>query len=85
MTEGPVLPKSLTELKHNFCQINEKTIDIILGLHVYFNDIKKIKKWLTTKNPNFGNIAPLKLMQIGREKKVLEFINNALDENEAVI
>lgn len=55
-------------------------LEIVVNLHAAFNDFKKMKFWLETKNPNFGNIAPIKLIALGRGHKVLNFIINALDE-----
>lgn len=74
------LPKSLTELKHAICLMDEDTVEIVIGLHVILSDEKKIVKWLTTKNPFFGSIAPLKLMQIGRSHKVKQFVDMAVHE-----
>lgn len=76
------LPKELTNLKHLVALMDETTVEIIVELHVHFNDYKKVALWLRTKNMNFGNIAPLRLMQIGRQKKVLEFILSAAHERE---
>jgi hypothetical protein len=74
------LPKELTTLKHKVCLADEETVEIIVELHCFFNDCKKVAQWLETKNPMFGNIAPLRLMQVGRSRKVLEFIMQANHE-----
>jgi hypothetical protein len=50
-------------------------------LYKFFKDEKKVKAWLNLKNLNFGGFAPIDLIKRGRAHKVLEFINNALDEN----
>lgn len=60
--------------------LDETTIEIVIGLHIFFDDYKKAKDWINTKNLNFGGVAPLELINRGRGKKVLQFINNALEE-----
>lgn len=75
------IPKELTRLKSLGVEVNETNLEIVVGLHVIFNSYPKIKMWLTTKNMHLGNTAPLRLMQIGRAHKVLEFINASLEEN----
>lgn len=62
--------------------LTEVNLDIILGLHIIFSDYKKMIMWLTTKNLNFGGCAPLDLINSGRSKKVMEFINAAIERNE---
>ncbi len=57
------------------------TIDIVVSLHVHFNDIEKIDLWLRTKNPNLGDIAPLYMIAIGRAKKLLAFIESCKEGN----
>lgn len=51
-------------------------------IKAYFNgDEKKAWTWWETPNPAFGMIAPLRMLRIGREAKVKQFIDNAIDEN----
>ncbi len=76
----PKLPESLTKLKHHYVEMSVELIDTILILHCILQDEKKVDAWLKTKNPFFGNIAPLKLFQIGKGKKVYEFARCAADE-----
>ncbi len=71
------LPAELTELQHPVMVCDAEAIEIVVNLHVFFDDYQKIFLWLTTKNPHFGDIAPLRLMQIGKGKKVLSFILQA--------
>lgn len=61
--------------------LSESTVDIILMLEYFFNDSKKVIQWLTTKNLNLGNVSLLHLIQIGKSKKLQNFIIQALDEN----
>lgn len=62
-------------------ELNETNIKIICKLNMFFNDYKKVEIWLRTDNLNFGGIPPCYLMSIGRDSKVLQFIEAALDEN----
>lgn len=61
--------------------MNPVDIEIIVGLHVFFQDYKKISVWLKTENTSLGGITPLHMMANGRSKKLLKFINTALDNN----
>lgn len=54
-------------------------MEIIVNLHVFFNNYEKMAAWLKTKNYNLGNMRPIDLIEKGREKKVLQFIIDALD------
>jgi hypothetical protein len=40
-------------------------------------------KWMTTRNPNFGHLTPIHLMEIGRGHKVAAFIREAMEDEEA--
>ena len=71
------LPESMTKLQTKAVIIDKLTIEIIINLHVYFSSYIKIYQWLTTENLHFGGVAPLKLIQIGKGKKVLQFIEDA--------
>lgn len=44
-------------------------------------DDEKASIWMTTKNPNFGNVSPMGLILRGRGNKVIQFIGYAKDEN----
>ena len=37
--------------------------------------------WLNTLNPLLGNVTPMSMLLRGKEKKLLKFILNQLDEN----
>ena len=47
----------------------------------YFKDLNKTVLWLHTSNPLLGNMSPRDMIRIGRFKKLLKFIQTALDEN----
>ena len=47
----------------------------------YFNDLQKTILWFQTVNPLLGNVSPKVMIRAGRFKKLLKFIQTALDEN----
>jgi hypothetical protein len=47
----------------------------------YFEDLNKTVLWLHTSNPLLGNMSPRNMIRLGRFKKLLKFIQSALDEN----
>jgi hypothetical protein len=60
----------------------QKTATRLL-LEFFHGDKGKVSTWWQTNNPLLGNIAPATMVRLGRGKKVLEFIQNQLAENEA--
>ena len=69
-------PKALLDRMHEWA--------IALNLvATFFNDPNKTQLWFKTPNPNLGNIAPRDLIRLGRGQKLLGFIQDALDENQA--
>lgn len=65
---------------HLQVRLTAETIEIISKVHKFFKDAKKTQTWLTTKNPHFGGISPLYLINVGRAHKVIQFIDAAADE-----
>jgi hypothetical protein len=51
----------------------------LVGSH--FNDLDKTILWFQVPNPLLGSLAPRDLIRVGRFKKLLKFIQTALDEN----
>ncbi len=47
----------------------------------YFDDEHKTVLWFQTINPLLGNVSPQAMIRAGRFKKLLKFIQTALDEN----
>ena len=47
----------------------------------YFNDEHKTVLWFQTVNPLLGNVSPKQMIRAGRFKKLLKFIQTALEEN----
>jgi hypothetical protein len=62
-------------------ELTPQSVEIIAKVHSILKDRDKVWLWLTTKNPHFGYISPLKLINVGRGHRVLQFIDVAIDEN----
>lgn len=45
------------------------------------NDYNKLWAWFYTSNPHLGNSSPCTLIALGREEKLIKFIESALSEN----
>lgn len=41
----------------------------------------KTEIWFTTENPLLGNLTPLHMIQIGRQDKLIKFIQSQLESN----
>lgn len=67
-------PMNLVEEAHDI-------LNAIADLERIFDDQDKVAAWLGTPNPNLGGAIPLHLIIIGRGRKVLKFIENAIEEN----
>lgn len=48
----------------------------------YFNDLEKALLWFQVSNPLLGNMSPRDMIRVGRFKRLLKFIQTALDENQ---
>jgi hypothetical protein len=56
---------------------------VALGLVAqFFRDEKKTVLWFKTPNPLLGDVSPREMIRVGKFKKLLSFIQNALAENE---
>lgn len=56
---------------------------IVLNLVAgFFNDPEKTVLWFCMPNPLLGGMSPSNMIRIGRFKKLLNFIQTALDENQ---
>lgn len=49
----------------------------------FFNDEHKTVLWFQTSNPLLGDVAPRDMIRVGRFKKLLRFIQTALEENKS--
>ena len=49
--------------------------EIMVELHFFFDsDIKKVTKWLTTRNLNLGGCTPMQLIEVDKVSKLHEFV-----------
>ncbi len=67
------VPAELTE------RVTEWATAIAL-VHTFFNDRTKTILWFKVSNPMLGNVAPRDMIKVGRFKKLLKFIQTALEE-----
>lgn len=47
----------------------------------FFNDSDKTMMWFRVPNPLLGNMTPRDMIRIGRFKRLMQFIQSALNEN----
>jgi hypothetical protein len=47
----------------------------------FFDDFDKVVIWFHVANPLLGGVTPRDMILLGRSKRLLKFIQNALDEN----
>lgn len=66
-------------------ELAERIFQWAIGLELvaeHFNgDLKKTALWFRTPNPLLGNLSPRDMIRFGRFKKLLKFIQNAVEEN----
>lgn len=60
----------------------EVKIGFSLVLKFFGGDINKAYKWWHTDNPMLGNVAPVLMVDLGRETKLLKFIKQQIAGNE---
>jgi len=53
-------------------------INLVAG---HFNDLNKTMMWFQAPNPMLGSIAPRDMIRLGRFKKLMKYIQSALDAN----
>ena len=51
-------------------------------VHGFFKDENKTMLWFKIPNPLLGDVAPRDMIKVGRFKKLLKFIQSALEENQ---
>lgn len=58
-------------------------IEAFIAVHSFFKGNEdKFCAWLISRNPQFGGLSPFEMIQRGREKRLCNFIENAMEENE---
>lgn len=66
-------------------ELRERLVEWATALNLvasYFNDVEKTVLWFQVSNPLLGNMSPRDMIRLGRFKKLLKFIQTALDENQ---
>ena len=81
--EKTVMAKSPMQIKQEKIQLTH--IETVIELHVIYQDIKKINKWLTSENVNLGDMEPIKLIIEGKGDKVLQFIKGARKKSQSLL
>lgn len=76
-----IIQATYKNVPKDIIKLNEDLIHIVLGLHIFFSNEKKVLAWLKTKNPHFGGIEPVKLINMGKAKKIRQFIEDSLEGN----
>lgn len=66
------------ELKERLTQW-ATALNLVAG---FFHDEKKTIIWFSMPNPLLGGMTPRDMIRVGRFKKLLNFIQTALDENQ---
>lgn len=69
--------KMPTELKERLIEW-ATALNLVAG---FFNDQEKTILWFRMPNPLLGGMSPRDMIRVGRFKKLLKFVQNALDEN----
>lgn len=59
--------------------ISDELYEPILGL--FDGNIEKALEWFDTDNPIFGNVSPMRMVELGKEVWLQAFINDAVDYN----
>ncbi|MEE8484078.1 MAG: hypothetical protein V3S46_05725 [Nitrospinota bacterium] len=54
---------------------------IINLVGTFFKDKQKTILWFSTSNPMLGSLPPRDMIRLGRFKKLLKFVQTALEEN----
>ena len=69
------IPKDVSQ------RITEWAILLNLVAQHFEGDINKTSLWFTSLNPLLGNFSPRDMIRMGRYKKLIKFVVNALLEN----
>jgi len=66
-------------------ELKERLVEWATALNLvacFFQDQEKTILWFCMPNPLLGGMSPRDMIRVGRFKKLLKFIQNALDENQ---
>lgn len=65
-------------------ELRERLIEWAMAINLvadFFGDGEKAILWFQTPNPLLGSMTPRDMIRVGRFKKLLKFIQTALEEN----
>ena len=65
-------------------ELRERLVEWATAINLvgcYFNDPDKTMLWFQVPNPLLGGMSPRDMIRVGRFKKLLKFIQTAIDEN----
>ena len=65
-------------------EIRERITEWAIAINLvgsFFKDFHKTMMWFQIPNPQLGGITPRDMIRIGRFKRLMKFIQTALDEN----
>lgn len=65
-------------------ELKERLIEWATAINLvgsYFKDHQRTLLWFQVPNPLLGDMSPRDMIRVGRFKKLLKFIQTALDEN----
>lgn len=61
--------------------LDETTLDILQGMHCVYNEYKEVLEWLDTPLQDIGGISPLEVINQGKGRRVLKYVNELLEDN----
>lgn len=65
-------------------ELRERVVEWATAINLvgeYFKDANKTMLWFQIPNPQLGGMSPRDMIRVGRFKKLLRFVQTALDEN----
>ena len=66
-------------------ELRERLTEWAIALNLvegFFQDQKKTILWFSIPNPLLGDMSPRDMIRVGRFKKLLNFVQTALNENQ---
>ena len=54
--------------------------DLVALLMRHFNDNEGlVARWMRSRNPLLGDVSPREMLQMGRERKLMDFVRSSLE------
>lgn len=66
-------------------ELKERMVEWATAINLvanHFGDLDKTMLWFQVSNPLLGGLSPRDMIRVGRFKKLMKFIQTALDENQ---